>query len=209
MARRKLLPIADLPLVGGSLGLDLANTTGARQSRTPRERLQTFADLVVWATRAGILDRPRATQLNQIALEQSLEAAAALEKARALREELYQLFRAIAEGTEPPPDALARLGQWWRAERSRRYLVSRDGAFELSLHVADDELDMMLWPIVSSAVELITSERIAHIKRCGECDWLFLDESKNGSRTWCKKECGDRARARRHYDRIRRGGSTQ
>jgi predicted RNA-binding Zn ribbon-like protein len=61
------------------------------------------------------------------------------------------------------------------------------------------ELDAMVWPIVSAAVELLMSDRLARLKRCGECDWLFLDESKNGSRTWCKKDCGDRVRARRHY----------
>jgi len=62
----------------------------------------------------------------------------------------------------------------------------------------------MWWPTVASAVELLTSERLTRTKRCGECDWLFVDESKNRSRTWCKKLCGDRTRARRHYDRIRR-----
>jgi predicted RNA-binding Zn ribbon-like protein len=34
------------------------------------------------------------------------------------------------------------------------------------------------------------------------CSWLFLDTSRNRSRRWCSMEdCGNRAKARRHYER--------
>jgi predicted RNA-binding Zn ribbon-like protein len=179
--RRKLLPVDELPIIGGALCLDLVNTTGFRAGGTPRERLLTQADLSVWSHRVGLAGR------------------ATVARTRELRELLYAIFRPVAEGAEPPPDAVARLSDWWRAERSRRALVSRDGRFELQLELGDNDRDAMLWPIVASAVDLLTSDRLAKLKRCGECDWLFLDETKNGTRTWCKKDCGDRARARRHY----------
>jgi predicted RNA-binding Zn ribbon-like protein len=36
--------------------------------------------------------------------------------------------------------------------------------------------------------------------------WLFVDESKNGTRRWCDMTaCGNRAKARRHYLRSRDG----
>ena len=185
---RKLLPVGELPIVGGALCLDLVNTTGARESRVPRERLKTDADLRVWAHRVGLAESGRAN----------------LARALELRELLYAVLCPLADGAEPSPDAVAALSDWWRAERSRRDLVRRDGVFELSLQTSAEDPDAMLWPIVASAVELLTSDRLARLKRCHECDWLFLDESKNGSRTWCKKDCGDRARARRHYERVRR-----
>ena len=83
--------------------------------------------------------------------------------------------------------------------------------------VPDDAtaFDGIIWPIVQSAVDLLTSDAVGRLKRCGECDWLFVDDSKNQSRTWCKKECGDRVRARRHYRLVRgrqgerHGGSTK
>jgi predicted RNA-binding Zn ribbon-like protein len=32
------------------------------------------------------------------------------------------------------------------------------------------------------------------------CGWLFVDTSRNHSRRWCDMEdCGNRAKARRHY----------
>lgn len=79
----------------------------------------------------------------------------------------------------------------------------KNGALQLELRVDAQELDAMLWPIIASTVDLLTSDRVPRIKKCGECDWIFLDESKNGSRAWCEKVCGDRTRARRHYARVR------
>ena len=37
-----------------------------------------------------------------------------------------------------------------------------------------------------------------------ECTWIFLDETKNHSRRWCSmRDCGNRAKARRHYERAK------
>ena len=49
------------------------------------------------------------------------------------------------------------------------------------------------------------------VRQCGDddCGWLFLDRSKNGSRRWCSSaDCGNRARARRHYQRRHSEAST-
>lgn len=201
MRKRKLIGASEILLVGGDLCLDFVNTTGARRSPAPRERLVTYSDLVVWARRAGLLSASRADQLTRQAHAHQRDAQAALEQLRALRESLYAVLRPVADGTEPTPKALADLEIWWRADCGHRTLVSRGGAFELQPRVADSALDGMLWPIVSSAMQLLVSARLARLKRCGECDWLFLDETKNGTRTWCKKACGDRVRARRYYAR--------
>ena len=52
-----------------------------------------------------------------------------------------------------------------------------------------------------SAVELLCSSELARLAKCGDCDWLFLDTSKNKSRRWCKKTCGDRVKSRAYYRR--------
>lgn len=203
MSRRKLLAVPDLPLVGGAVCLDLVNTTGARASEAPRERLRSYDDLLVWSFRAGLLDAAGTDRLRAATARRRSEAQRALQRVCEFRELLYQVFRPVAEGTKPPVQAVTRLGRWWRVERSHRELVMDERGFELRLRVSPKALDGMVWPIVTSAIELLASERIALIRRCGECDWLFLDETRNGSRTWCKKVCGDRVRARRHYQRIR------
>ena len=49
---------------------------------------------------------------------------------------------------------------------------------------------------------LFESPEVARIRHCAnaKCLWLFLDDSKNGSRRWCSMQlCGNRAKAHRHY----------
>jgi predicted RNA-binding Zn ribbon-like protein len=72
-----------------------------------------------------------------------------------------------------------------------------------------DDLRRMLWPVALSAAELLAGDHPSPVKRCemweaGGCGWLFVDESRNGSRRWCSmKDCGNRAKARRHYRKVK------
>ncbi len=64
----------------------------------------------------------------------------------------------------------------------------------------------MLWLIADAAAALLTSPRLALVRQCSgeECTWLFVDTSKNHRRRWCDmRDCGNRAKARRHYERVR------
>jgi predicted RNA-binding Zn ribbon-like protein len=68
-----------------------------------------------------------------------------------------------------------------------------------------DHLDRMLWPVLRSAMDILTNaEERERIHKCESptCDWLFLDTSRNRSRRWCNMQsCGNRAKARRYYER--------
>lgn len=57
-----------------------------------------------------------------------------------------------------------------------------------------------------SAIALLTSGALSRLRRCAadDCDYFFLDESKNSSRRWCDmSECGSRAKAKRFYSKSR------
>ena len=57
-----------------------------------------------------------------------------------------------------------------------------------------------------SALKLVASPDAERLKICPNCEWLFLDRSKNRSRTWCDMAvCGNRAKARLHYQKKRKG----
>jgi predicted RNA-binding Zn ribbon-like protein len=66
-----------------------------------------------------------------------------------------------------------------------------------------------MWPVVHSAAELLTSPHLDRVRQCADdrgCGFLFFDTSRNGSRRWCSMEsCGNRAKARRHYQRTKAG----
>ena len=69
----------------------------------------------------------------------------------------------------------------------------------------ENALDRVLWPVVRDAAELLSGEDLDRVGRCADanCGWLFLDTSRNHSRRWCSmKDCGNRAKARRHYQRT-------
>lgn len=201
---RTFTDVDDVPLVGGRLCLDFVNTTGARESGSPRERLTCYRDLLVWGRRAGVLDTNAVRQLRRAAADRQAEAARALRRACAVREDLYRLFSALAAHRGPDPRSAERLAEHWRDARRHQELVAGDNGFELRLAVNETDLDRILAPIVISAVDLLTSDGLPQVRRCAECDWLFLDTSKNGTRRWCKSTCGNRARARARYASLRR-----
>jgi predicted RNA-binding Zn ribbon-like protein len=69
---------------------------------------------------------------------------------------------------------------------------------------APGQLDDPLRPITHAAVELLTGGTLEHLKICGNCRWLFLDQSRNHSRRWCSmNECGTQMKQRRFVERRR------
>ena len=58
-----------------------------------------------------------------------------------------------------------------------------------------------------SAISILADPRErGRVKTCpgDNCGWMFVDETKNSRRTWCLMEtCGNRAKAARHYQKVR------
>ncbi|MEM9358929.1 MAG: CGNR zinc finger domain-containing protein [Pseudomonadota bacterium] len=61
--------------------------------------------------------------------------------------------------------------------------------------------------IAASALSILSDPReLDRVKMCpgDDCGWLFVDETKNRRRRWCRMEtCGNRAKAARHYKRTK------
>jgi predicted RNA-binding Zn ribbon-like protein len=57
--------------------------------------------------------------------------------------------------------------------------------------------------VTRSAADVLMKDDPARVRMCESpdgCGWLFYDETRNGTRRWCSmKDCGNRAKARRHY----------
>jgi predicted RNA-binding Zn ribbon-like protein len=46
--------------------------------------------------------------------------------------------------------------------------------------------------------------RVCGLFETHECSWLFVDETRAGTRRWCSmQDCGNKAKARRHHRRAR------
>jgi predicted RNA-binding Zn ribbon-like protein len=194
--------ILALRLVGGNLALDFANTAeGTPEGEIEREHLLSYEDLAFWGYRVGLLGGEECERLMRKARKRLAEADAALARALRFRNDLYGLFRAVAEGGNPPAEHVEALRRTECEALSHAKLVPSGGAFAWGWEVGDD-LAGMLWPVAHSAAGLLTSGPLGRIKGCAGCNWLFVDESKNRSRRWCSMEdCGTHAKMRRYVAR--------
>ncbi|MFA6117999.1 MAG: ABATE domain-containing protein [Sphingomonas sp.] len=187
--------MSDFDFLAGHVALDFVNTVANRlDSAKTGDLLRTPTDLTAWFAAAG-----------SGAVEGLTEPD--LNRARDLREHLHKLFLAFACGEPPAAASLAVVDRCWRAGGSARRLVVEDGRVGLSWADSAGALERGLAPILSAAVELLMSDRVASIRQCEGvgCGWLFLNRSRgNSPRRWCSmSDCGNRAKAGRHYARVR------
>ena len=201
------LPELEWELRGGVACLDFANTVGWHGGERPVEYLNRYPDLLSWCVSVGVLDGTEAEALGRRAELEPEAARVVLARAVLLREAVYSVFLAAAEGRDPSPSDLDVLNGELSGALARTRLTTEAGGFGWGWD-GWAELDRPLWSVARSAAELLTSEGLRRVKVCmGEaCGWLFLDESRNRSRRWCdSRDCGNRARVRRYYARRRAG----
>lgn len=193
-----------LKLQEGRLCLDFANTADWHASDHPREQLNRFFDLVLWAQQIGLITKSEGQHLDREATAHPANAAAILAQAIELREAIYRIFSAVA-GSRPVEVAdLSILNHWLSKTQGRLQVAKADSGFTWQW---DDRgsLEQILWPVAQSAAELLTSKEVDRVKECADdrgCGWLFLDTSRNRSRRWCDmRSCGNRAKVQRHRRR--------
>ncbi len=189
-------------LIGGALCLDFVNTVGDIKSEHPYEHLTNYSDLVAWSKHAGILTPRLAQHLIQTAAQHPAEATAVYQRALTLRAALYRTFAARLAEYKPRTSDLAVLNETLAEAMSHAHIVTAENGYAWDWTGMENDLAQMLYPIARSAADILTSDNLARVRECedDECGWLFVDTSKNHSRRWCSMDdCGNRAKARRHY----------
>ena len=168
---------------GGALALDVANSVVLRADA--ERRIDRFADPSVLdafpagANRHGV-ERDLFGPLDGVSEE-------AREGLMNLREAIDRHFRAEILGIGKP----ALLADLLEAIAAT---LRRSGVRPQALDTAT----------ARSALMLLAQPEPARLKICPNCQWLFLDRSRNRSRAWCDMAvCGNRAKASRHYRRSR------
>lgn len=195
----------DLDLVGGHVALDFANS-GSLDAEPASERLRTYPDLVTFAVRTGLIERGCAEELLTEAERRPADTAAVLERALLLRAAFEGVFTSVAASQPPAEDDIGVLNAFLEEGMRYRLLEPDARCCGWSWSAGDEPLAQMLWPLVNEAADLLVEGDLERVKACGNetCGWLFVDLSRNRSRRWCDmKECGNRAKARRHYVRRR------
>lgn len=202
-------PEFQFDLSGGQLALDLANTLSRRDDpQRRRDHLENYADVLSFLRQSRALTPQQTNHLRDRALQHPTEARRCLASIVRLREAVYRLFAAISQ-EKPVSDRDLKLVNQFAVEALRhRALTPHDGGYGWEW-VAEQRngLDRALWPMAQAAADLLISDQLKIIRFCEapDCQWLFLDHSRNRSRRWCDMAtCGNRAKARRHYQRARK-----
>ncbi len=184
----------------GILCLDFVNTRDASG-----QHLRTYADLVAFAQQSSLVTPADADWLHAQAEREPLLAQGVLTRALHLREALRDIFQAVANDDVPHDADLAVLNGDLALSLPNARIEANGEGFDWTW--SGRALDCVLWPISRSAADLLTSAaQRPLVRQCGasDCQWLFLDTSKNRSRQWCSMQsCGNREKARRHYQRIK------
>lgn len=185
--------------------LELTRTTGWEERDREDDELTSYGALVNWAERNEVLDATPADGLRRRADAHPLAAERILRRAVELRALVYRIFSAIGAGETPASSDLEGLNERL-PEANRRLGIVRGADGYVWDWMDDDDLPLgrVLWPILRSAGELLTSDELDRLKLCDadDCGWLFIDASRNRSRRWCDmSECGNRAKVRRFRER--------
>jgi predicted RNA-binding Zn ribbon-like protein len=186
--------------------LDFANTAGWHATENPSEWIKNYEDLVVWSHLAGILSEGKRDFLLKQTKSVPEEAAAVYREAIQLRETMYRIFRDVLNDSSCSEDDLIVLNKSFTRANEFLELERNENQFDYRFKETN-ELDTMLWVVVKSAADFLTSSELKRLKECegGGCGWLFIDTSRNHSRRWCSMEdCGNREKARRHYQKKKK-----
>ncbi len=191
----------DYQFIAGRIVLDFANTVGYRLNPEKcHDHLNTAADVRRWARQA---------HFDRFVASRPLDRDAIV-TIRDVREKAFAVFHALAAGSPVPLPPLQFLDERLREYQAERRLSLRGGRIQWSWHPGAKNVAtaMILYPILTDAVDLLTSGALNRVRHCADpdCGWLFFDRSHSGRRRWCRMaDCGNRNKVKEFYLRRAAG----
>lgn len=208
-------------LIAGNVALDFINSLDDRPSTEPKELLTSYNDLATFGHDTGILTPAQLNYFLEDIPGKRDEAQQALRHAIKLREALYAIFSSVMNRQPAPQAAMdtlnanlhdatlhSRLTQTGtlQPETAQPGMARPGAAFEWRFDDMTSSYEAMLRPVARAAGDLLASPDVVLVRTCSapNCQWFFLDTSKNHHRRWCDmKVCGNRAKVRRFYAKKR------
>ena len=197
-----------IPAPKDDLCLALANTRFWRGRDTPSESLGGIEDLLAWLAGTAKFPVESIEAAGNRLRRHPHDAAALFADAVALREAIYRMFSALAASEPVGERELALLNRALAEAPDRETLARAKGGYAWAVTRIDMTAPGLLAPVLWSAADLVTHAEHRRVRRCANdlCLWLFVDESKAGSRRWCDmSSCGNRAKSRGHYLKTKAG----
>jgi predicted RNA-binding Zn ribbon-like protein len=186
------------------LCVDFVNTLSWRGREVPAEGLISYSELITWSRQVGIITPQDANKLLNKVDRHPADGKKVLLGAVDLRETIYRIFAAIIENQKPAKEDLADFNNYLSKTMVHSQIINTKNGFSWDSSGDKSKMDWVLNPVIRSAADLLVSDELQKLKSCSDpmCRWLFLDISRNQSRRWCDmKDCGNRAKAKRFYQK--------
>jgi predicted RNA-binding Zn ribbon-like protein len=144
---------------------------------------------------AGALEDPRPDELAE---------------AKLLRDSLRRLAAFATDDRRPAAqspvdsvdDAVATVNRM-ATHRPHAQLVMRDGRLLLDHHAPTSPTRVALAELAHESIDLLTRPTATKLRACNAPRCVRYFVRSHPRRQWCSEACGNRARAARHYRRIR------
>ena len=166
-----------------------------------RKPISTYADLLAWGQRHRVLAAAEAQRLTRLAGERTADAEAVGRRAGELRALVERILLALSKRRTPADADMETLNDALSEVMANRRLVPAESGFRWAWgDRGGDDLDRVLWHVLLSTADLLSSKFHRKVCRCaGEgCGLILVDRSQGSPRKWCRR-CGTLARSRKHY----------
>jgi len=193
-------------MIAGNRALDFVNTASA-WSGAPVDRLGGAEGFAKWAEAAGLLDEEDLRRFRAEIQRDTEGASAFFKQAVRLRAALWRIFSAIAAHRPVDQKDLAVLNRLKARAARHCEIVEENGAFTRRCTQDAPAAERALRLIVEAGEDLLLNGRLDRLHACGgeNCEWLFLDTSKNGRRRWCSMAtCGNDAKVKKYRKRKKK-----
>lgn len=190
------------------LCLSFVNTRMWRGRIDPAETLHDLVGVLTWLERSARLHTRDLEQVRRWSEDNARAAGNVFAQVIALRETICRIFDALALGKPVQAHDVSALNRALAAAPCRTRIERADGKFGWAVDPPSWSAAELLAPVLWSASDLLMHAGQRRVRLCAnaQCRWLFVDESKGGTRRWCDMaSCGNRAKAQRHYRRRKQG----
>jgi predicted RNA-binding Zn ribbon-like protein len=179
-----------LPLLGGRLSVDFANTT-------PSNVNLSWERLILFLESADIVSSERGAQLLSLPQSDLQAAQALLQKAWRLGTVLRKVFAAMIRKQRILAEWIAPINEVLRITEGHDELVGQDNSWKIEFVAREGGLDWLLAAVARSGAEIVAEGARARLRVCAnpQCGLFFYDNSRTRRRRWCSMAvCGNRSK---------------
>lgn len=127
-----------------------------------------------------------------------------LKELKRLREHMRNISLQLSTGSVLQQDQLNEFNFILSSVSSQFQLKYNNNAFDIEQIYNTEDWALVMWHITSSFAQLLCKPELDRLKVCSNqnCEWIFLDQSRNKTRRWCDtKVCGNIMKVRRFRNR--------